>query len=122
MTTAENEAPLVDEATAKLGRRVFLQCRSCHALKQNERHKVGPNLYGFYRQPAGSREGYDRYSQALNDAEHVWDDEALNAFLQAPSDWLPGTTMAFRGLAKAEDRTAIIAYLRQQTAVTTEAR
>ena len=27
------------------GRKLYLQCRACHSLKENEPHKIGPNLF-----------------------------------------------------------------------------
>ena len=44
------------------GRKLYLQCRACHSLKQNESHKVGPNLFGIFNQRAGTQEDFT-YSQ-----------------------------------------------------------
>ncbi len=43
----------------------------------------------------------------------VWDEATLNRWLTAPTDLVPGTKMAFAGLPKAEDRTAVIDYLKR---------
>jgi cytochrome c len=46
-------------------------------------------------------------------AEHGgdWTPEALNAFLENPKGWMPGTKMSFAGLPDVEDRANLIAYL-----------
>jgi cytochrome c len=41
----------------------------------------------------------------------VWNESTLDAFLAAPSKAIPGTSMPI-ALAKAEDRTNVIAYLK----------
>ena len=41
----------------------------------------------------------------------VWDDASLTAFLAQPKKFMKGTKMAFAGLKKEDDLTAIIAYL-----------
>jgi cytochrome c len=97
------------------GRRVYLRCQACHALEQGAVHKVGPNLYGFLNEPAASREGFT-YSTALSQADIVWDEDALDAFLERPAAIVPGTTMAFAGLRREADRDAVIAYLKAETA------
>jgi cytochrome c len=40
-----------------------------------------------------------------------WTPENLDAFLERPSAYVPGTTMSFSGLRKIEDRVNLIAYL-----------
>ena len=110
--TPSEETELSDEL--KLGKRVYLRCRSCHTLKEGEPHLTGPNLYGFLGRPAASKEGF-RYSNPLIDAELIWDTETLDAWLESPSKSVKGTTMAFAGLRKPNDRAALIAYLEHET-------
>jgi len=90
---------------------LFLQCRSCHSVKPDEAHKIGPNLSGVAGSPAGSRPGY-AYSPALAAAKIRWTDERLDAFLASPSSAVPGTKMAFAGLKRPEDRAAVIQFLK----------
>ncbi|MCR4267270.1 cytochrome c family protein [Nitratireductor sp. ZSWI3] len=94
------------------GERVFARCSSCHALDP-DRRRPGPHLLGVVGRKAGSVEGF-RYSPALREAGEgglVWDEAALDAFLASPNDFLPGTTMRV-GVSDAEQRTALLAYLR----------
>jgi len=39
----------------------------------------------------------------------------MDAFLASPRNALPGTKMSFAGLRKAEERAAILLYMRQQS-------
>jgi cytochrome c len=43
-----------------------------------------------------------------------WTKEALDAFLVDPQAFAPGTAMQIRGLQRAADRAALIAYLGRQ--------
>ncbi len=57
-------------------------------------------------------EGF-RYSAANQArANEPWTFEALNAFIANPRAAMPGTTMGFNGIASAQQRADLIAYLR----------
>ena len=92
------------------GERLAMQCRACHGLEAGTGHMLGPGLYGFFGQKAGSAEGF-RYSAALSESNFNWTPRALDAWLAQPAVFLPGNSMAFAGLRKADDRRAVIAYL-----------
>jgi cytochrome c len=83
------------------------RCGACHSLDQN---RIGPMHRGVYGRKAGSVESF-RYSPALRDLDVIWNSETLDAWLQNPTAFAPGTTMGFR-LTNAEERRAIVAYLR----------
>ena len=62
-TSTEVSVP-ASSSTASLkavdrGQTLFKKCRTCHTLKQDGRHKVGPNLYGIMDAPAGKKEGFN---------------------------------------------------------------
>lgn len=103
-----------DDATMKLGQRVFLMCRSCHSTEADGRHKVGPNLHGVFGPKAGSKEGL-KYSDVVKNSGITWSEETINEWLTKPKDFMPGNKMAFAGVPKPEDRKALIAYLKAQT-------
>lgn len=103
-----------DPAFARLGKILFLQCRACHATDSAAGHLVGPNLDGLFGSTAGRKEGFG-YSTSLAESGVIWSESTLDQFLKKPSDYFPGTKMAFAGIEKSEDRAALIAYLRQQT-------
>ena len=107
------EAKSADPASLRRGKIVFLQCRACHSTDDGGIHKVGPNLYGLFGSPAGSKDGFS-YSQALIQSEIIWTEQTLDAFLTKPSTYVPGTMMVFAGIGKPEDRAALIAYIKSQ--------
>jgi cytochrome c len=96
------------------GKRLFLQCQACHSVAAGQPHKVGPNLHGTMGAKAASRPGYV-YSAALRNSKITWTDAAMDAWLAKPAATVPGNKMVYTGLAKAEDRAALIAYLKRAT-------
>lgn len=96
------------------GRKLYLQCRACHSLKENEPHKIGPNLFKIIGSTAGSMKGYN-YSDALSKSEIVWTIENLDLWLEKPYEIIPGNKMVFSGMSKQEDRNDLIAYVYDQT-------
>ncbi len=107
-------APLMAAADASAGEAASRACAACHSFEQGGAHKIGPNLWNVVMGPMAHAEDFS-YSDALQaraDEGGVWTYENLNAFLHAPRDWLPGTSMSYAGLSDAEDRANMIAYLR----------
>jgi cytochrome c len=112
----ESLEELLARADAKRGQTLFLQCRACHSLAAGEPHKVGPNLNGMFGRQAGIAPGFD-YSPALQEAEVVWTPDALDEWLERPSEFLPGNRMVFIGVRSPANRANLIAYLQQATVV-----
>ncbi len=100
------------DAVIAHGRRLFILCASCHNLSESSVTKIGPSLSGVFGRKAASLADY-AYSPALKATDFNWDDEMLNQWLIDPVALVPGTRMAFAGFTEADDRSAIIAYLRQ---------
>ena len=98
-------------AAADLGKgeKVFKKCASCHKVEDGG-NGTGPHLYGIVGREIAAIGGYG-YSSALADRAEPWSSENLNAFLEDPKGWAPGTKMNFKGLAKPEDRANLIAWL-----------
>ncbi|TWI28291.1 c-type cytochrome [Mesorhizobium tianshanense] len=91
------------------GERLFRQrCGTCHSLEPGQ-NRVGPHLSSVIGRTAGSVEG-GRYSAALRESGIVWEGGILDAFLAAPRQAVPGTSMTV-GVPNAAQRAAIIAYL-----------
>lgn len=103
-------APALSPA-AEQGRADFGPCAVCHSVREGDNARVGPSLYGVYGREAGSLDGF-AYSQAMAEAEFVWNEETLSAFIENPQKFLRGNRMAFVGERDAETRAAIIAYLK----------
>lgn len=104
-----------NEASYEAGRRVFAQCRSCHTIDAGGGNRVGPNLHGVFGREIGSAEGFN-YSQAVQDANFVWDGAQLDHWLQNPQTFLPGNRMAFAGVRNETQRRDLIAYLMVESA------
>lgn len=105
------QAPEADAAAALRGQRLFLRCASCHSISDGGPARIGPSLKDVIGRKAGSLPGYT-YSPAMKSSTLVWDEATLDRWLTDPAALVPGTAMAFAGLPKAEDRAALIAYLR----------
>ncbi|WP_373289711.1 c-type cytochrome, partial [Polymorphobacter multimanifer] len=55
------------------------------------------------------------YSDAMRGAKLVWDKPTLDKYLAGPATLVPGTRMVFAGIAKPEDRGAVIGWLEANT-------
>ena len=108
-------SPQAESPQFKRGRLLYLQCRACHELKPSGAALVGPHLAGIVGRKAAGVAGFP-YSAALSTQSFSWDRERLDRWLASPGKMLPGNTMAFAGIASAEDRAALIAYLEVATA------
>lgn len=95
--------------SAKNGELIFEQCASCHSAQIGE-NRIGPSLHGIVGRPAGSLERY-AYSDIYADVDFQWTPDALFAYLEDPQNYLPGTHSTFQGVASAQDRADLIAYL-----------
>jgi cytochrome c len=87
------------------------QCATCHTNNLSDPVRQGPSLFKIVGKPAGKADGF-RYSAGFANADFVWDDSKLDAYLANPQAMVPGSIMAYRQ-PKAETRTAIIAYLKE---------
>lgn len=102
-------AELYAAASAADGEGLWRGCRSCHALEPGQ-HGTGPALAGVVGRPVQFYDDFG-YSGALAEVNDVWTPEELNAFLEKPSSYAPGTAMSYNGMRDAEDRANLIAYL-----------
>jgi len=55
------------------------KCRACHDF--GAKNKVGPGLKGIVGRKAGTFPGYSKYSDALKNADWVWDEEHLRKWM-----------------------------------------
>lgn len=96
------------------GEVVFQKCYACHSVVPGETGLSGPNLAGVVGREIASVPGF-AYSEALEALPArgypVWTEAALDAFLEAPENFAPGTAMTFVGLPDAKERADLIAYL-----------
>jgi len=96
------------------GKRTFKLCQSCHLTAEGAGNLVGPNLHGLFGREIGTLEGFV-YSDALMEADFIWEPGHLDEWLTNPRAFLPGNRMSFAGVRKPEDRLALIAYLLLET-------
>ncbi len=100
-------------ADAGRGKALFDQCKRCHQVGDGAEHRIGPQLNDVFGRAAGSLADY-RYSQAMKAAGAgglVWTEATLDAFLSDPVALVPHSRMSFAGMAGADDRAALLAWL-----------
>ena len=97
-----------------LGKRLWMQCRACHAAKPGEPPKAGPSLNGVFGAKAGTKPGF-AYSPALKASGITWTDATLDAFIASPAKAVKGNRMGFFGMPDAKNRAALIAFMKVET-------
>ena len=102
-------------ASAGPGQLIFNNtCRTCHTTMEGD-NRLGPNLHNIIGRKAGSLPNFD-CSSAMKGADFVWDTGKLDSFIAKPDEVVPGNNMKpYGGLASAEDRTKLIAFLQSPT-------
>ncbi len=95
---------------ADKGKTLFIQCRACHTVDAGAPNTIGPNLSGIVGSKAATQVKYV-YSPMMAKSGLVWTTANLDKFLTRPSAVVPGTKMAFGGVAAPKSREDIIAYL-----------
>ena len=96
------------------GEEVYKRCAACHSLTPGQ-HGLGPSLAGVFGRKAGAAEGY-AYSPAMKNSDVVWNEDTLDAHLKDVKGFIPGNKMTAlfpNGVQDADERAAVIAYLKQ---------
>ena len=91
------------------GRKQFAKCAACHATDAGI-HGAGPSLAGIMGRTAGSQPGF-LFTEALEQADIVWDASTLSAFIENPGSYVPGNVMPFGGIRNHEQRRALVCFL-----------
>jgi cytochrome c len=100
-------SPALADGDASHGEALYEGCQDCHSLDKND---VGPRHRGVYGRKAGSLPDYN-YSEALKNANIVWEEVNLDKWLTDPQKFLPGAKM-FYHLDNARDRADVIEFLK----------
>lgn len=108
---ASDLAKRLATADVENGETVALRCKACHTLDKGGRHVLGPNLWNIVGRGIGQTPEFTRYSDAMRKRDGKWDLANLDAFLENPKIWLPGTRMAFPGIPEEDERANLLAYL-----------
>lgn len=107
---------LLASADPSAGEDVFNgTCRACHSIEQGGAARSGPNLWGVLGRKKASVEGF-QYSQAFGRLVGTWTIAEFNAFIAAPTDYVPGTNMrGDAGVTDPTQRANLITFLRQNS-------
>ena len=87
-------------------------CLPCHDAGADAKIKLGPPLNGIDGRKAGTFDGYN-YSDAMKGSGITWNEAVFKEFIGGPMQKVPGTRMAFAGIANTQQRADVIAYLKQ---------
>jgi|TARA_R100000501_G_scaffold13654_5_gene25070 cytochrome c len=88
------------------------RCGACHwdPNTPGEKVRLGPSLTRLSGREAGTAD-FKRYSPAMKASNIVWGRDSLDEYLNDPRKTVKGTTMAFPGLKKPDERAAVISYV-----------
>lgn len=95
----------------KNGALLFQRCASCHAVGPYARAGFGPQLQAVIGRKAATTTDY-KYSDAMKKSGLVWDEKTLAAFMRAPHDVVPGTSMRFWGIKDEQQIADLLSYIR----------
>ncbi|OYU89845.1 MAG: cytochrome c family protein [Bradyrhizobiaceae bacterium PARB1] len=94
------------------GKSSFNKCIACHAVGENAKNKVGPELNGLNGRKSGIAAGYS-YSEANKNSGLTWDEATFKDYIKDPKAKIPGTKMAFAGIKKETEINDLWAFLAQ---------
>jgi cytochrome c len=94
------------------GKSSFNKCLACHAVGENAKNKVGPELNGLNGRKSGTAEGFS-YSDANKNSGITWDEATFKEYIKDPKAKIPGTKMAFAGIKKESEVNDLWAFLAQ---------
>jgi cytochrome c len=105
--------PLLANANVQNGQQIAQrQCAACHSFNEGGRNGVGPNLWGIVGAMHAAKDGFNYSAANRALAGKPWGYEELNQFIAGPARAMPGTRMSYAGLANAQQRADLIAFLR----------
>jgi cytochrome c len=94
---------------------VFRACVACHSLKPDESNRAGPTLAGLFGRRIATLPGYN-FSPALKSLDIVWTPETVSTLFElGPETYTPGTKMPEQRITSAEDRAALVEFLKKAT-------
>ncbi|SDQ75776.1 c-type cytochrome [Pseudovibrio sp. Tun.PSC04-5.I4] len=100
---------------AERGAVLFEECARCHDVGAAAQNRTGPNLNGLFDRKAASINDV-LYSKAMKRAGAdglIWTIDTLNIYIENPKNLVSGTRMKYLGMKSQQDRSDLLAYLRQ---------
>jgi len=97
------------------GAQVFRACVACHTLSSDRGNRAGPSLRGIFGRRIATLPGYN-FSPALKKLNIVWTPETLSKLFEiGPTAYTPGTKMPEQRIDSADDRRALVEFLKRAT-------
>jgi len=109
-SAAASSAALAQDVAA--GKSSFNKCLACHAIGENAKNKVGPELNGLDGRKSGTVEGYS-YTDANKNSGITWNEAIFKEYIKDPKAKIPGTKMAFAGIKKDTEINDLWAFVSQ---------
>jgi cytochrome c len=109
-SSAAIPAALAQDAAA--GKTSFNKCMACHAIGEDAKNKVGPELNGLNGRKSGTAAGYN-YSDANKNSGITWNEAEFKDYIKDPKAKIPGTKMAFAGIKNEKEASDLWAYISQ---------
>src|ERR1700746_1471379 len=103
-------AALAQDAAA--GKSSFNKCLACHAIGEDAKNKVGPELNGLDGRKAGTVPDYN-YSEANKNSGITWNEAQFKEYIKDPRAKVPGTKMAFAGIKNEKEVGDLWSYVSQ---------
>ena len=95
---------------AAAGKTSFNKCLACHAIGENAKNKVGPELNGLDGRKSGTTEGYS-YSEANKNSGITWNKDQFLDYIKDPKAKIPSTKMVFAGIKNENEANNLWAYV-----------
>ncbi|SMR71798.1 cytochrome c [Aliiroseovarius halocynthiae] len=101
--------------SAEDGETLWKECKSCHAIGEGAKNRVGPHLNGIFGRRAGAEDGF-KYSNGLTRMGKdglIWEFDLLDRYIENPKAFASDTRMSYRGLKDEQKRADLLAFLRR---------
>lgn len=97
-------------ASIERGRKLFIRCVACHAVRASAPARTGPHLEDIVGRPAAGVPGFN-YTPAMRQLSFVWTRKRLERWLRRPQEDLRDLCLPFTGLPSRKDRQDLVNYL-----------